>query len=547
MSSTTHPMEVRSHVARDLLQNAALFKTDKLVVWEYVSNSLQYVDPGVNPIVEVMLDSKTKKITVADNGRGMDWEGLRNFFVMHGENLDRNLGHAGRGRFGTGKAAAFGIGDLLRVTSIKDRKRSTVELRRSDMEGNRSGDPIPVKSIEKEVPCSKSSGTLIEIEGIHLRALDQPGIIRYIERHLAHWPRNASVYVNQHECEYVEPPIDFSRTFVPTQEYLHGRLGDVQLTINVSKGPIEAELCGVSIYSNGVWHESTLAGSEGKEMSNYIFGEIEVPALDDDSSPIPPFDLSRSMRLNHSNEIVQAIYAFVNRSVEEVRKELLEQEKRRRSSEEAKRLNSQADEIARLINEDFSLFKTKVAKVRAKARGGADLLDTNPSTQQDIEILILGGTEPATVVSEVGACGARDEGGGGGGVPRELLPLVEAGGAEPRASRSAGSQQLRSSRGGFRVEFKSMGAEERRAAYITQERTIYVNLDHPQVVMARGGGSIEDVSFRRLVYEIAFTEYAIALASELALHGEYIEPTDPIFEIRETINRLARKSAPLYQ
>ncbi|MGC1650972.1 MAG: hypothetical protein WA741_34535 [Candidatus Sulfotelmatobacter sp.] len=38
MSEITRPLEVRSHVARDLLQNAALFKTDKLVVWEYVSN-----------------------------------------------------------------------------------------------------------------------------------------------------------------------------------------------------------------------------------------------------------------------------------------------------------------------------------------------------------------------------------------------------------------------------------------------------------------------------------------------------------------------------
>ena len=148
------PMEVRSHVARDLLQNAALFKTDKLVVWEYVSNSLQYVDPGVNPVVEVKLDSKAKKITIADNGRGMDWEGLRNFFVMHGENLDRKLGHAGRGRFGTGKAAAFGIGDLLRVTTIRDRKRSKVELHRPEVERDKLGEPIPVKIIEQDVPCS---------------------------------------------------------------------------------------------------------------------------------------------------------------------------------------------------------------------------------------------------------------------------------------------------------------------------------------------------------------------------------------------------------
>jgi len=539
-------MEVRSHVARDLLQNAALFKTDKLVIWEYVSNSLQYVDSGVSPIVQVKLDSKSKRIAITDNGRGMEWNGLRNFFVMHGENQDRKLGHAGRGRFGTGKAAAFGIADLLRVTTIRNRRRSKVELHRSEMERNQSGDPIPVRILEKEVPCPKSNGTLIEIEGIHLKALDQAGIIRYIERHLAHWRGNASVYVNQHECEYVEPPIAFSRIFGPREEYLRSRLGDVQLTISVAKGPIEPELCGISIYSNGVWHESTLAGSEGKEMSNYIFGEIEVPRLDNDSSPIAPFDLSRSMRLNPSNETVQAIYAFISRSVEEVRKELLNMERHRKATEEARRLNSQADEIAKLINEDFSLFKNKVAKVKARARGGADLFDANPPDEQEIDILVFGKNEPAIVVDEVGGTGALGGDGGGGGNPRELLPQVESGGIESIANKAVGSQQLRSSRGGFRVEFKAMGAEEHRAAYIAQERAIYINLEHPQVVAARGEGSTDEVAFRRLIYEIAFTEYAIALASELARQGEYIEPTDPIFEIRETINRLARKAAPLY-
>lgn len=547
MSETTAPMEVRSHVARDLLQNAALFKTDKLVVWEYVSNGLQYVDPGTIPIVEVKLDSKAKKISILDNGRGMDWAGLRNFFVMHGENLDRKLGQAGRGRFGTGKAAAFGIGDVLRVTTVKDRKRSKVELQRSDMEANRSGEPIPVRTSERDIPCSKPNGTLIEVEEIHLRALDQAGIIRYIERHLAHWRGNASVFVNQHECEYTEPPIAFSRTFEPKHENLRARLGNVKLVLNVSKGPVDPELCGVSIYSNGVWHESTLAGSEGKEMSNYIFGEIEVPALDVDSSPIPPFDLSRSMKLNPSNELVQAIYAFINRSVEEIRRELLDQEKRRRATEEAKRLSNQADEIAKLINDDFSLFKDKVAKIRAKARGEADILDASPAKNEDIETLVFGDTDPASVVGEVGGLGALGSGGNGGDIPRELLPTVAPGGPERRANRSTGTQLPRSGRGGFRVEFKSLGADDRRAAYVASERTIYINLDHPQVVAARGEGSLDDVVFRRLAYEIAFTEYAIALASELARHGEYIEPTDPIFEIRETINRLARKAATFYR
>src|SRR5438132_6096682 len=99
MNTMTDQIYVKSHVARDLLQSAPLFKTDKLVVWEYVSNGLQYVDPGTNPVVKVTLDSKKKKITIGDNGRGMDLAGLKNFFVMHGENVDRKEGRVGRGRF----------------------------------------------------------------------------------------------------------------------------------------------------------------------------------------------------------------------------------------------------------------------------------------------------------------------------------------------------------------------------------------------------------------------------------------------------------------
>ena len=41
---------VKSHVARDLIQSADLFKNEKSVVWEYVSNGLEYIDEGTNPI-----------------------------------------------------------------------------------------------------------------------------------------------------------------------------------------------------------------------------------------------------------------------------------------------------------------------------------------------------------------------------------------------------------------------------------------------------------------------------------------------------------------
>lgn len=92
-----------------------------------------------------------------------------------------------------------------------------------------------------------------------------------------------------------------------------------------------------------------------------------------------------------------------------------------------------------------------------------------------------------------------------------------------------------------------MGTESHRAQYSSEERTIYINLDHPQLTAARGLLSIEEVGFRRLAYEVAFSEYAIALASELNASDEYMDTGEPIFDIRDTLNRLARRGASLYR
>ena len=82
--------------------------------------------------------------------------------------------------------------------------------------------------------------------------------------------------------------------------------------------------------------------------------------------------------------------------------------------------------------------------------------------------------------------------------------------------------------------------------YKREERTIYVNLDHPQIAAALSIGGVDDVAFRRLAYEVAFSEYSIALASELAAENYYRDLTDPIFDIRETLNRISRSAAALY-
>lgn len=248
VSTVSDRIVVKSHVARDLLQNAALFKTDHLVVWEYVANGLQYVDSGVNPIVRVTLDSRERRITVSDNGRGMDWSGLQNFFVMHGENQERKLGRPGCGRFGTGKSAAFGIAGVLRVTTVRNKRRSKLELRRTDIEAMSAGTEMPVRCIERQVHIEAPNGTTVEIENIYLKSLDQAAVIRYIERHLAGWPKGCRVFVNNHECEFAEPPVAFERSFRADGRFRE-KLGDVTLSVKITRAPLEQDYRGVSIYS----------------------------------------------------------------------------------------------------------------------------------------------------------------------------------------------------------------------------------------------------------------------------------------------------------
>ena len=414
---------VKSHVPRDLLQNAALFKNEKLAIWEYVSNGLEYIEDGTNPVVKVILENNPKRIVIEDNGRGMNWKGLNNYFIMHGENIDRAKGKPGRGYFGTGKSAAFGIAGTLRITTIQKYKKSTVELKRKDVEALKSEDPIPVLIIEKEIPTSQINGTRIEIEDIYLKSLDQAAIIKYIERHLAKWRKNATVLVNSHECEFIEPPIADTKIFYPEGE-IKNKIGNVKLIIKVAKAPLEEDMRGVSIFSNGIWHETTMVGHEGREMSLYIFGEIDVPLLDNTNSPFPSYDLSRNMRLNPSNETVQALYAFLGIKIDEVRRELVKAEKARKQSEEAKKLNKQAEEIARVINEDFNEFRERIAKVKAKSATGFDYGTTFSSASID-EKMIHGGEEPAKEVSPIGNPSSTEGHRSGGKEPRLLDPQLE--------------------------------------------------------------------------------------------------------------------------
>lgn len=76
---------------------------------------------------------------------------------------------------------------------------------------------------------------------------------------------------------------------------------------------------------------------------------------------------------------------------------------------------------------------------------------------------------------------------------------------------------------------------------------ILINLDHPVVAAAIGEGNVEDPAFRRLSYEIAFSEYAMALGYEMARQDPAIPADDLLYEVRSSLNRISVAAASLYR
>src|SRR5207253_11364899 len=92
-------------------------------------------------------------------------------------------------------------------------------------------------------------------------------------------------------------------------------------------------------------------------------------------------------------------------------------------------------------------------------------------------------------------------------VPRHREPDPE--GVDPLDPVGGDGAARRRPRGGFSVKFRNLGEDQDRSRYDMERKTIYINLDHPAVAAALGSGGVEETTFRRLSYEIAFTEYAI--------------------------------------
>jgi hypothetical protein len=323
----------------------------------------------------------------------------------------------------------------------------------------------------------------------------------------------------------------------------------------VAKAPLEDEFRGVAILANGVWHETTLAGSERKPFAEYLFGSLDVSALGQESNGVPAFDMSRSMKLNPRNEIVADIIRFVGVNIEIVRKDLERQDRERRQSEEQKRLQQQGSKIAELINNHFKDWSSKLKSTMAKTGTGRDLLSSKKKDETEDPGPMFGSDLPAIIVGHDKTTHdpfLNTDAPMPGPDPQPITPRVKIDETSPDnlAKKATGAPKI-SRVGGFNVSFEKIGINEKRAKYDKETRTIFINLEHPRIAMelksAHSQIPVDDPNFQRMAYEIAFTEYAIVLAQELSTVQYFFDPQDALVELRQTLDELSKAFAIVWR
>ena len=89
-------------------------------------------------------------------------------------------------------------------------------------------------------------------------------------------------------------------------------------------------------------------------MSDRLFGEIDVPVLETVNDDITPFDNTRNNLLNRANPRVVILIGWISQELEKVRQTLVQAERERKKTEQAKKLQ---EEASRWLTFSTMIFK----------------------------------------------------------------------------------------------------------------------------------------------------------------------------------------------
>ena len=532
-------IKVTGNLGKSILQLSAQFSSPSSAIWEYVSNSLEYRSQPDGCRINVLIEKN--KITIDDNSDGMDNLLLHHFFTVSGENQARKGNQASwlkRGLFGTGKLAAFGIGNNLIVETNRNGLKNSYKLtRKAIVDSPEEANSIPLEIIKKDVNTDEPNGTSVVIDGLNVK-VNQHEIIRKIEREIASLrEHDFYIAVNDHVCEVKQLEILSTHKFESSGP-IRERYGDFELEINVTKTPLDEFERGVKVMNNQNIIGIEDCGISSKEFGNQITGKVDIPKIEDPINNVNSFDQTRSHKLNQNHHGVRELILFMAPKIEKIRKDLVEEKNKERTSAQSKKLSNITNQLSDKFNKQWNDLKRQLNEIRTSSNSrSVSSLFIEQGDDPELEALEIGEEENAEVHDV-----RKGEQINGNNLNGPSSSEYESGhNNENNAAKTSGKKTKRR-RGGFIVDHDKLGDDEHRSIYSKDELKIIINLDHPSVknCLKSCNGDVENIAFKRLIFEIAFREFEHAIAQEMIYDNDMYPPSDLLYEMRSHYDRIAR-------
>lgn len=243
-----------------------------------------------------LYDANEKKVVVEDNGVGMSFEQVNEYFLKIGrnrraENQQSQCGRIPTGKKGLGKLALFGIGDTINITTYQEKEgvafnldwdeilntKGTYEpkFERSNNEENRKGTTITLTNLKRKTgfPFNDYAESIAKLFNF------QDQFIVYLSLN----DGEAIKIDNKLKYQNINSEFEWNiQDVIKANDKQYSEKDNIQGTIVTTEKPLKANLRGVTLFANGrmVNYPEFFSPSESSHFYSYTTGWLNVDFID---------------------------------------------------------------------------------------------------------------------------------------------------------------------------------------------------------------------------------------------------------------------------
>lgn len=244
-----------------------------------------------------LYDGKNKKVIVQDNGIGMSFEQVNDFFLRIGRNRreekqESACGRIPTGKKGLGKLALFGIGDVINIITCQDKEGVSFVLDWEEIQGWKGSDYAPKFEILKKGKCPQ--GTQITLTNLK-RKTDFPleeyaesiaKLLDFEDKFIVYLSLNDSKPIEiDNKTKYANIASEFDwdiQDIIKINEKPYDHKEEIRGKIITAPKPLKTSLRGITLFANGRMVNSAefFGPSESSHFYSYATGWLNIDFID---------------------------------------------------------------------------------------------------------------------------------------------------------------------------------------------------------------------------------------------------------------------------